>query len=543
MPKLTKEEKQLLQELAAGDRKHELPFDTLEEMFTSPEGFGLVSATPLQRAICRLADGVPLGDLAAHPDVVQCIGNAPPDITRPRELAILAGVRTGKSLLAAAIAVWASQTCNMYYNDADGKRHDLQPGDIPRVSVLSVTIDLARQVFNHLRMTLMHRPRLSPLLMGEPQRDTVMLRHPSGRAVEIKVIAGAKAGGSVVARWSAGCIFDEYARMSGSDDGVVNYRDTHTSVIDRLLPGAQIISISSPWGRHGPAFETYEKYYKKPSNAYVFVQADARKLNPAYWTAERCEQLQERDPDAYVRSVLGAFLSGDDQFFPSQHITAAIRTSPIMRPPQEGVTYRAAMDPATRDNDWTLVIGALLPGGKRSIVYHKRWKGTQANPLKPSKVLREIAGICKKYNVGMIDTDQYSGDAMRDLGESVGLVVNVKVWTRKNQYEAFRLLKLALGESIIELPPDPLVRADFDAVRQIVTRRGIGIVFPLTPDGRHCDYAPAIAMCLAEWLDEPKEAKADKGSDEYWQQWQDKMLDKALKGLAHENRMKKEWGS
>jgi hypothetical protein len=34
-----------------------------EALLTSPEAFGLTTATPLQRAICRVSDGVPIGDL------------------------------------------------------------------------------------------------------------------------------------------------------------------------------------------------------------------------------------------------------------------------------------------------------------------------------------------------------------------------------------------------------------------------------------------------------------------------------------------------
>ena len=52
---------------------------TLEEVLTGPDWLGLTTATPLQRAICRIADGLPIDDLinqtmveglAAYPEEV-----------------------------------------------------------------------------------------------------------------------------------------------------------------------------------------------------------------------------------------------------------------------------------------------------------------------------------------------------------------------------------------------------------------------------------------------------------------------------------------
>ena len=79
----------------------------LETVLTSASGFGLSQASPLQRAICRIADGLPLADLADDPDVANalaCDASALPG-SLPPELYVLSGIRCGKSLLAAALAV------------------------------------------------------------------------------------------------------------------------------------------------------------------------------------------------------------------------------------------------------------------------------------------------------------------------------------------------------------------------------------------------------------------------------------------------------
>src|SRR5262245_52356972 len=129
---------------------------TLEQLCTSPTGFGVTTASPLQRAICRIADGLPLGDVSECDEVRAAIGNieALGAAQRPAEMLILSGIRTGKSLLAAALAVRASQTCDI---------SKLGPGETPRVSVVSLTVDLARVVFEHIVGNVLARPALRRL--------------------------------------------------------------------------------------------------------------------------------------------------------------------------------------------------------------------------------------------------------------------------------------------------------------------------------------------------------------------------------------------
>ncbi|MGD0679936.1 MAG: hypothetical protein ABSC94_31520, partial [Polyangiaceae bacterium] len=115
------------------------------------------------------------------------VSTMPPGV-RPLELLILSGVRVGKSLLAAALAVRAALTCDL---------SALRPGEPVRVSVVSLTTDLARVVFEHVTGTLQSKPALRALMDGEPTADTVNLRHPSGHVVEVKVVAGARAGASL----------------------------------------------------------------------------------------------------------------------------------------------------------------------------------------------------------------------------------------------------------------------------------------------------------------------------------------------------------
>ena len=131
---------------------------TLERMLTSPNGFGLATATPLQQAICRIADGRPLDGLERVPLLANA-GAYAEDIreratltwsigdvrklpsSRPAELYIVGPIRSGKSLMTAAVGVCATQRCDLSL---------VGPGEVPRVSVVSLTTDLARVVHQHV---------------------------------------------------------------------------------------------------------------------------------------------------------------------------------------------------------------------------------------------------------------------------------------------------------------------------------------------------------------------------------------------------------
>ena len=110
-------------------------------------GFGLVSATSTQRAICRVIEGRPLGKLYT-PEFATGIGPAP--TSRPQEVVLLSGIRTAKSLTAAALAVHASQHCDL---------SRLKQSEVARVSIVSLTLDLANVVYSHLTGHILRSPR------------------------------------------------------------------------------------------------------------------------------------------------------------------------------------------------------------------------------------------------------------------------------------------------------------------------------------------------------------------------------------------------
>lgn len=462
-----------------------------EGLLTSPLGFGLVTASPLQRAIARVADGRPLDDLAEDPAVIRAFGGCVPDPVRPSEFAIVSGIRTAKSLSAAALAVHWTQRCDTTM---------LGPGEIPRVSIVSLSKDLADVVFGHIVGRMMASPILSRLILETPTADTLMVKHPTGRPVEIKVVAASKAGSSLVARWSAGVIMDEVARW-GSDDAAISANDLRDAVLLRILPGSQLVYISSPWAPMGFLYDLVKERWGKPSRDCIVVKAPAYDMAPIIWTPEKL-QIAKRDPRIYRTDIEAEFADPEEALFTTTMIESATRKDPIIAAPVPGAIYTAAIDPATRGNSFTLVVATGSGRKQKVICLAKQWTGSPTNPLRPAMVLEEIAHILKAYRVTVLDSDQYMGDALRDLAMQVGLILVPHVWTATERTKRYMTLRTMFELGDVELPPDPMVRQDLQKVVKRYTQTGITIDLTKSGDGRHADYAPAICMALTRWHEE-----------------------------------------
>lgn len=468
---------------------------TLERLFTSREGFGVENATPVQRAACRASDGLELGELWKDPDVRTAFGGVQPPPGMPFEMVILGAERGGKSMFVAAGAVRASQNCDV---------RKLSAGDIPRVPVVATDMDAAKATFNHISQQVQQKPLLRTILISKPTTDTVWLRHPSGKPVEITVVPLAKHASTLVSRWFASVIFDEATRMASESGGVKNLTEARRAVRARILKGGQLFDVGSPYAPMGPIHALVQKHHGKPTSQCVVVRATGPMLNPSHYTPEFCADLLEGDPASYRINVQCEFLDSEEAFFSSVETMRAVRELPLVRQPSERLQYVATMDPATRGNGWTLTIGTCTgfggPGGAMplySIALARQWIGSKASPLNADIVLCEIASICAEYGVSHVLTDQYAVDLLAVIAERHGLTLQSINYNTEQFLEMCETLKLFISNGCIELPPDEMLRQDLISTRKRATMAGYRVQLAKTADGRHGDYVPPLALFAA----------------------------------------------
>lgn len=471
-------------------------FPTLEELFTGVEWFGLVDATPAQRAACRVLEGRPIGDLWKYKNVREAFRGVKPPELAPFEFVLLAGIRAAKSLLAATVAFRAAMTVDL---------SKLLPGETARIPIVSVDKDKARIIFNHLVGTMLAKDRLRPFLADEPTDGLVKIARPDGFIVEILVTAGRRAGASLVGRWLAGCYFDEAARMLGSDEAVVNLEDSRRAVIGRMLPGAQLLYPSSPFAPEGPIYRWTEEFWGKPTADLVVMRAPGKAMNPSYWTDERLADLKRRDPITYRTDGLAEFADSEYSVFTAEDLDACMRPAEGAVEPKSLHFYVATMDPATRSNAWTLTVWTCTEGAPKprySVVLAKQWV-PRGERLSPITVLTEISDEIIPYGIDTVYTDQWSVDAMADLAATIpptpdgaprSLMLVDENTTVSNRYEGIKTLQLLVEERRLEIPRDHTVKQDLIRVKRRVTTDGIKFVLPRSSDGRHADYVPALAL-------------------------------------------------
>ena len=468
---------------------------TTEQLFMHRDAFGVTTATPLQRAICRVSDGLGIPDKLWGLDRVRlAFGGGRPRAEAPDIMIVLSAIRGAKTTMAVCAAFRMSQSC-----DVSGTI----PGDEIRIPILSVDKDSANATYGKLVGAIQASPILRSRLCAEPTQDSVRLMHPSGREVEIKVVALAKYGSTVVSRWLAGVIFDEAPLMAG-EESVRNLAEARRAVQGRILPGGQEWLIGSPWGPVGPVYDLVLEHQGRPSKRVCVVRAPGPDLNPVWWTPERCEALRTDDPKAYRTNVLAEFADPEETLFPSTIVEPAMRREPLILQPEPLHHYVAAIDPATRGNAWTLVVvghyGFGGPGGTTplyKVALCKQWAGSSAAPLNPDLVLGEVADEIAPYGLHEAYTDQWSIDALRQLAERHQLDLQDVAIDGKNKLDFAEGLRAALQTGCLELPPDRVMRQDLVGVRKRITTNGHTLVLPKTGDGRHCDYVPPLYLCIA----------------------------------------------
>lgn len=479
---------------------------SLESLLTHRLGFGLETATPLQRQLARLVDGDPRLDPTC-PELIEAVGDVRHLVgIRPREITIVASIRSGKTMTSAAAAVRMTQTVSL-----EGLGH----GEIPRIPILSLDLDLAQVAHQHLTGTILSSPVLRELLVEEPKADSVKVLHPSGRPIEICTVAGKRAGSSLIARWLPGVIIDEAPRMAGEGEAVANFDEARRVILGRILPGGQIVAIGSPWAPFGPIFEQVQSGWRKPTAQRVVVRAPGWAMNPVYWTQERIDELKASDPDAYRVDCAAEFAAPESALVPPDALAAATRQAGDLEADPLR-SYVAGMDAGTRGNAWTLIIMSRH-GEKRRVDLAREWVGSRNAPLSASEILREIAKIAQRYRVASVWCDQWSADPLQELAQQHGLTLYPRMTPAKERWEQAARFRAELLEGRLEMHPHPVLREDVLRAKRTTTMQGVRLDLPTGGDGRHCDFVPSLMMASAQHIPDKRPAPHERGTDTWYE--------------------------
>jgi hypothetical protein len=496
---------------------------TLEELLTEEAFFALgkvvdgkykSTATNVQRAKCRLIDGLPLKELAFDPTVIELCGGSVPDLDGPpTEVLDISAIRIGKSLFAAPLITRMALRVDLT---------GLRPSDIVRIFIVALKIDGCKQVMQHLLTPMLEKPALRALLVDDPKDITLSsalkglrIRHPSGHPIEVVAVPLDKGGGSGVSVYSAGVVVDEYPRMAGDEAGAVkSVEQFRNAVAGRILPGGLQLYTGSPWHPYGPAYDNVQtlfgKHEKSKERNILVLRTSAKPfVNIApQWTTESVEKLQRTNPLAYKTDFLAEFADGEEAVFPAQSIGEA-----WSRPrPAQALYGRPAVfaDPsALRHDYWAAIVagwayphlgpedlyeceilgdtitpsptdrtGAIVSGSKGWIrVLEDRYGNpipklnTESKPYfvvydvvswnkasgaRGGDLVRAVGQLARTYGCDEFHWDGYEQLMLSDAVRSQGLRPVVHTWSGQGRKtEAVDHLRTLLIERRVELPKPP----------------------------------------------------------------------------------------
>lgn len=405
-------------------------------------------------------------------------GRTVPPIAPAREAWLPVGRRGGKSLFAAALAVFMA--CFRDY------RPHLKPGEQAIVMVLAADKDQASVVFDYIAAFFENIPTLGDLVEHRGKRKE-SIRLTNRVTIRVQVASFRRLRGRTVAC----AILDECAFWY-SDEGS---RNPDTEIIKALrpsmltIPGSLLIAISSPYARRGVLWDAYQKHFGRNNDAVLVWKANTLSMNPS---ADRAviDEAYEADP-ASARAEYGAEFREDlESFVSPEAVQRVIVKGRSGLPPTPGKRYSAFCDPAGGSGGDSMTLAIAHQDGAKSVVCRLvEWRP----PFSPDDATAQCAEILKEYGLTQVTGDHYAGDWPMDRFRAHGIRYELAESSKSEFYAAF--LPLLNGHRV-ELLDHQRTNAQLLALERTTSRLGKDSISH--PPGGHDDLINAVAGVLVQ---------------------------------------------
>jgi len=323
-----------------------------------------------------------------------------------REAFVIVGRRGGKSIIAALIAVYVA--CFRKYDDV------LAPGEVGTVVVVAADRKQARVILRYINGFFDHVQLLGRLIVNRT-KEAIEL---SNRVViEIHTASFRNIRGYT----AVAAICDEVAFWRSEDSA-----NPDAEILNALrpamatVPGALLLCISSPYSRRGVMWEAFRRYHGKDGSVLVW-QSDTRSMNPTV-SESIIKTGYEQDPQAAAAEYGGEFRTDVETFVSREAVEAVVIPGRRELPPAEGLRYVAFVDPSGGSSDsMTLAVAHRGEKGRTVLDCVRERKP----PFSPPAVVEEFVAVLKRYRVGTVTGDAYSGEWVREAFVKRGVTYRV----------------------------------------------------------------------------------------------------------------------
>jgi hypothetical protein len=403
-----------------------------------------------------------------------CTGREQPPQKPFKEAWIPTGRRSGKSFIAALLAVFLA--CFRDY------RPYLSPGERAYVLVLAADRGQAAVILRYVKGFLAAIPMLSAMVEAE-RVESIDLKNSV--TIAISTCSYKSVRGFTV----AAVIADEIAFWK-ADDG----RNPATEVLRALrpamgtIPGALLMAISSPYSRSGVLYETFNAHYGRDDTDILCWQAPTRVMNPTI-SQETIDRDMALDPEAARAEWLAEWRSDLEAYLPVEAIQGVTVQDRLELPPLPGVRYTAFADPSGGRKDPAALAVAHIEKETIILDVARRYKA----PHDPAIVVGEMASICRDYRITRVKGDRYAGAWPEQEFLKHGITYEAAGQDKSAMFLDFLPLILS---SRVELLDNPVLFAELRALERR-TRKGGRDLVDHPPKG-HDDLANAVAGACVE---------------------------------------------
>jgi Phage Terminase len=396
---------------------------------------------------------------------------------------MVGGRQSGKtSKLAAPIALFET------FRD-----HGLPPGQEAYVMLLAPTIAQARIALRSIRNYLRGSKILSKRIV-RTTKDEIVLDH----GIIIGCYASTYDG--VRGRIIVAAICDEMAFWPHEETSA----NPEEEVIAALRPGMitvknpKLIKISTPYAKQGLLWAEFQR---RAELDFPVWQLPSHEMNPKISLSD-LEREQRRGEEKYhLREYLAEFVDSVSGWTTPEILDPCIARGRRELPPVRDGFYLAALDPASRHNDFALAILHRSSDGKIIEDRVARRTGTKTAPLAFRAVLAEIKSILDDYGINSAVGDQFCSDVIRQDLLELGVSYEICTFGPQTRAMIFTNLKHLLVQDKIELLEDPEQLRQLRNLREERTDRGQIDVRP--SGGMKDDLAVAIALAASELTKRP----------------------------------------
>ena len=335
-----------------------------------------------------------------------------------RELWLLLGRRSGKSIIAALLAIYAT-TCRSYA---------LAPGEVGVFMVIAADRKQARVIKRYVSGLLRSHPSLEVLVEKETA-EAIWLTN--GLCIEIHTCSFRSLRGYTV----IGAACDEIAFWD-DDDSANPDREVLIALRAAMasVPDAMLVALTSVYARRGEVWRTFEKHFGRPSTDVFVVNGATTTMNPTI-TQRLIDAAYEDDPIAAAAEYGAEFRRDVEVFLPPEELDAVRIVGRFELPFAEAhrSRYVAFVDPAGGTGHDSMTMAIAHDANGRAVLDLVR---EVKPPFSPEATVAEFAAVLKAFQLSTATSDRYAGSWPTEAFRKVGITVEPSTRTKSEIYQA-----------------------------------------------------------------------------------------------------------